>query len=107
MHSGTLLLGQRAEAQPCRMVGGVRPCWRGVPCGRLLADLGLPGSPFEGDVISAVRFHRILRRGREYGPSFGLRQRVLGLPPFVTMRGGAYFVLPGVRALRFLAGVSE
>ena len=37
----------------------------------------------------------------------GLRQRVSGLTPFVTMRGGAYFFLPGVSALRFLAGVPE
>jgi Dyp-type peroxidase family len=33
------------------------------------------------------------------------RQRVTGLPPFVTVRGGAYFFLPGIRALRFLAGL--
>ena len=148
---------------------------------RLFADLGLPGSAFQDDLVSAVRFHRILRRGREYGPSLtvaealqpaptddaerglhfvclnanisrqfefiqgawlmsstfagltgegdpllghrqeiagaggtdaftiqrdGLRKRVSGLPPFVTVRGGAYFFLPGVRALRFLAGPS-
>jgi Dyp-type peroxidase family len=34
-----------------------------------------------------------------------LRQRVTGLPAFVTVRGGAYFFLPGIRALRFLAGL--
>ena len=33
------------------------------------------------------------------------RQRVTGLPTFVTVRGGAYFFLPGLRALRFLAGL--
>ena len=33
-----------------------------------------------------------------------LRQRVTGLPPFVTVKGGAYFFLPGRRTLRFLAG---
>jgi len=148
---------------------------------RLFADLGLPGSAFQDDLVSAVRFHRILRRGREYGPSLaiaealrpgpaddperglhfvclnanisrqfefiqgawlmsstfagltgegdsllghrqriaggggtdrftiqrdGLRRPVSGLPPFVRMRGGAYFFLPGLRALRFLAGAS-
>jgi len=31
------------------------------------------------------------------------RQRVTGLPAFVTVKGGAYFFLPGIRALRFLA----
>ena len=29
--------------------------------------------------------------------------RVEGLPQFVTVRGGAYFFLPGIRALRYLA----
>ncbi len=29
-----------------------------------------------------------------------------GLPPFVTVRGGDYFFLPGLRALRFLASVA-
>ena len=33
------------------------------------------------------------------------RQRVTGLPAFVTVRGGAYFFLPGLRALRFLTGL--
>jgi Dyp-type peroxidase family len=35
-----------------------------------------------------------------------LRQRVTGLPAFVTVKGGAYFFLPGLRALRFLAGLA-
>ena len=34
---------------------------------------------------------------------FGPNRRVTGLPRFVTVRGGAYFFLPGIRALRFLA----
>jgi len=33
----------------------------------------------------------------------GADQRLTGLPPFVTVRGGGYFFLPGLRALRFLA----
>ena len=33
----------------------------------------------------------------------GLRRRVSGLPQFVSMRGGAYFFMPGIRALRYLA----
>jgi Dyp-type peroxidase family len=32
-----------------------------------------------------------------------VRSRVREVPPFVTVRGGAYFFLPGARALRFLA----
>jgi Dyp-type peroxidase family len=144
-----------------------------------LADLGLPPSGFHDDVVSSVRFHRILRRGREFGPplsvddallpappndpdrglyficlnanisrqfefiqnawmtstkfsaltgesdpllghrvhtndgrvtdgftmpTHGIRDRISELPAFVTVRGGAYFFLPGVRALRYLAG---
>ncbi len=30
-------------------------------------------------------------------------RRVSGLPQFVSVRGGAYFFLPGLRALRFFA----
>ncbi len=33
-----------------------------------------------------------------------VRRRYQGVPAFVTPRGGAYFFLPGGRALRFLAG---
>jgi deferrochelatase/peroxidase EfeB len=35
----------------------------------------------------------------------GPDQRLSGLPQFVTVRGGAYFFLPGIRALRYLAMV--
>lgn len=35
----------------------------------------------------------------------GPDQRLEGLPPFVTVLGGAYFFLPGIRALRYLATV--
>jgi Dyp-type peroxidase family len=34
----------------------------------------------------------------------GVRERVTGVPRFVTVKGGAYFFLPGLRALRYLAG---
>jgi len=154
----------------------------GRPSGlaRLLADLGFGRKGFLDDLTSSVRFHRILRRGREYGAPLppeealepapaddperglhfaclnanicrqfefvqnawmtsakfsgldgendplvgsreamagcpaadgftvpqegGLPRRVSGLPQFVTVRGGAYFFLPGLRALRYLAG---
>jgi hypothetical protein len=33
----------------------------------------------------------------------GWGQRLAGLPQFVTVRGGAYFFLPSLRALRFFA----
>jgi deferrochelatase/peroxidase EfeB len=153
----------------------------GHPTGfaRLLAMAGFGPRGFRDDLMSSVRFHRILRRGREYGPRLspsnalspaplddpdrGLRfvclnanisrqfeflqnawvmntkfsgltgendpllgnrqttsgrpgadnftqqkddrlgRRVSGLPQFVTVRGGAYFFLPSLRALRYFA----
>jgi hypothetical protein len=35
----------------------------------------------------------------------GISRRVDGLPTFITVRGGAYFFLPGMRALRYFSGV--
>ncbi len=135
-------------------------------------------SDLHNDSVASTRFHRILRRGREYGPLLtsvqrlepappnetpsglnficlnanigrqfefvqsawiqstkfdnlgcesdallgnresvagcpsdnfslpaagGLRQQLRNVPRFTTVRGGAYFFLPGVRALRYLA----
>ena len=154
----------------------------GRPTGvtKLLAALGASSTGFRDDLISAVRFHRLLRRGREYGPGLdpadalgppdspeperglhfialnanigrqfeflqnawlanttfadlagetdpligtrkatpccpasgtftrpregGPAERVNGLPQFVTVKGGEYFFLPGLGALRYLAG---
>jgi deferrochelatase/peroxidase EfeB len=134
------------------------------------------------DSVASTRFHRILRRGREYGPLLtaaqrmesqqsdespsglnficlnanigrqfefiqaawlqntkfnglsdesdpllgnrepvagcpagnislpvagGLRQQLQNVPRFTTVRGGAYFFLPGVRALRYLARTAK
>ncbi len=148
--------------------------------GRLIRTLGFGRTSAREDLSSSTRFHRILRRGREYGPSLpveealraggpddeerglyfiglnasiarqfefvqsawlmdtkfdglaeesdpllgarqpgpgcpvtntfslpqaaGVRRRITGLPQFVTVRGGAYFFLPGIRALRYLTG---
>ena len=36
-------------------------------------------------------------------PGVPVRERISGLPSFVTVRGGGYFFLPGLRALRYLA----
>jgi hypothetical protein len=38
-------------------------------------------------------------------PAEPIRTRVKGIPRFVTTKGGAYFFLPGLRALRYLAGL--
>lgn len=146
---------------------------------KLAIMLGFGPKGFYDDLTSPVRFHRILRRGREYGSELppeqalnsaapgesarglnfvclnanilrqfeflqnawiastkfagltgesdpllgnrqpipgcpvtsnftipgdaGLRRRVPGLPQFVTVRGGAYFFMPSLRALRFFA----
>ena len=146
---------------------------------KLKHTFGFGENSYREDVIASTRFHRLLRRGREYGPAlplqdalqkappddpargihfitlganisrqfefvqnawlmsskfggltgesdpllgnrlpipgcpatnaFTLRQkdtanrRLASLPQFITVRGGAYFFLPGIRALRFLA----
>ena len=38
-------------------------------------------------------------------PADPVRRRVPGVPQFVTTRGGGYFFMPGLRALRWLAGL--
>jgi Dyp-type peroxidase family len=146
---------------------------------QIFSKLGIPRPGFHDDLIASTRFHRLLRRGREYGtrltpeqalqsapavevprglhfaclcanigrqfefvqnawlmntkfngltdesdPLLGNRsavgdcpvagnfsiaredqlpRRLSGLPQFITVRGGAYFFLPGLRALRYIA----
>ncbi len=145
---------------------------------RLIRTLGFDAGARDEDLVASTRFHRLLRRGREYGAQIsvaealagtgaqdapglhficlngniarqfefiqsawvmgtkfnglrtegdpllghraagpdgsasdvfsiprpdGIDERLCGLPRFVTVRGGAYFFLPGIRALRFLA----
>ena len=157
------------------------PDFPGRPTGleKLVTMLGFGPRGFRDDLMSPVRFHRILRRGREYGPELlpedavrddpsdhsrrglhfvclnanilrqfeflqnawmnttkfsglteetdpllgnrepvpgcpvtsgftepekeGVPRHILGLSQFVTVRGGAYFFLPSLRALRFFA----
>jgi Dyp-type peroxidase family len=38
-------------------------------------------------------------------PADPVRKRVVGMPEFVTVRGGGYFFLPGIRALRYLTSM--
>ncbi len=158
---------------------GDLPTGVGGPLSRLCRILGFVRPSLRTDTVASVRFHRLLRRGREYGahvepeaalgpappsepetglhficlvaniarqfefvqnawtasskfnglsgetdPLLGNRQplangdrtdgftipqahatarRLEGLPRFVTVRGGAYFFLPGIRALRYIA----
>jgi deferrochelatase/peroxidase EfeB len=63
-------------------------------------------------------FHEL---GNERDPMFGtqdgtfdmtipkrpIRKKIKGLPAFTTIRGGAYFFLPGIRALRYLASLNH
>ena len=153
------------------------------PVAKLVTMLGFGPDGFRDDLMSAVRFHRIVRRGREYGEKLlpqdalvpapaneaarglhfvclnanisrqfeflqnawimntkfsgltgesdpllgnreaipgcpvtsgfsipqgdGTRRRVAGLPQFVTVRGGAYFFLPSLRALRYFASAGD
>lgn len=150
---------------------------------KLLIMLGFGPRGFRDDLMSSVRFHRIVRRGREFGSGLspedamlpeprdeeprgihficlnanisrqfeflqnawmasskfsgltgesdpltgnrhpipgcpvtgnftlqsenGVPRRIAGLPEFVTLRGGGYFFLPGLRVLRYFADVGE
>ena len=40
-------------------------------------------------------------------PKRPIRKKITGLPAFTTVRGGAYFFLPGLGALRYLAALSD
>ena len=147
----------------------------------LIQTFGFGRKGLRDDLMSPTRFHRLLRRGREYGPGLseakalqppepgegenglhficinaniarqfefvqgawlistkfdgmseesdpmmgdrvpvagcpspdqfsipresGLRERCSGLPQFITVRGGAYFFLPSLRALKYFASV--
>jgi len=37
----------------------------------------------------------------------GLRNRISGLPQFVTVKGGGYFFLPSLPAIRYFASIGE
>lgn len=135
----------------------------------LKRTLGFDAAALDRDHVSSTRFHRLLRRGRKYGPvqstaqtsglyficlnaniarqfefvqsawiagtrfdalasegdpllghrqsspdgirtdvysiprADGPDQRLTDIPSFVTLRGGCYFFLPGLRCLRYLA----
>jgi len=38
-------------------------------------------------------------------PADPVRRRVTDVPSFISVRGGAYFFLPGLRAIRYLAAL--
>lgn len=165
---------RRANPRTGDMPGG-----RQGALSQLVTLLGLRKDDPRDDVVAASRFHRLLRRGRRYGPELSPEQAVAadaveaprglqficlnanisrqfefvqnawiqgphfagldgetdpllgtrgarlgggpaerfsapqaggpclvvrGLPQFVTLRGGGYFFLPSLRAIRFIAG---
>ena len=61
----------------------------GRPTGfaRLLAMLGFSRNRFRDDLMSSVRFHRILRRGREYGSGLSPADALTPAPPNDPERG--------------------
>jgi Dyp-type peroxidase family len=40
-------------------------------------------------------------------PKRPIRKKIVGLPAFTTLRGGAYFFLPSLKALRYLASLGD
>jgi deferrochelatase/peroxidase EfeB len=40
-------------------------------------------------------------------PKRPIRKKITGLPAFTTIRGGAYFFLPGIKSLRYLASLGN
>ena len=40
-------------------------------------------------------------------PKRPIRKKISGLPAFTTVRGGAYFFLPGIKALHYLASLTD
>jgi deferrochelatase/peroxidase EfeB len=40
-------------------------------------------------------------------PKRPIRKKIKGLSAFTTIRGGAYFFLPGIKALRYLASLTH
>jgi hypothetical protein len=40
-------------------------------------------------------------------PKRPIRKTITGLPAFTTVRGGAYFFLPGLKGLRYLSSLGS
>jgi hypothetical protein len=40
-------------------------------------------------------------------PKRPIRKKIKGIPAFTTIRGGAYFLLPGIKALRYLTSLTN
>jgi deferrochelatase/peroxidase EfeB len=85
-----------------------------VGCGSLVRQFEFAMNVWAND----PNFHEL---GNERDPIFGtqdgtfdftipkrpIRKKIKGLPAFTTLRGGAYFFLPGIKALRYLATLAN
>ena len=68
--------------------------------------VGWPG--FEASEWDKMHFLQGIAGTLEYKiPKRPIRKKITGLPAFTTVKGGAYFFLPGLKALRYLATLSK
>jgi len=79
-----------------------------------IADCSSTSAEFAQNVwINDPKFHEL---GNERDPLIGnedgtfdmtrpIRKKITGMPAFTTVLGGAYFFLPGIKSLRFLAAL--
>jgi deferrochelatase/peroxidase EfeB len=56
------------------------PVTKGI-VSKLIRSLGFGVKGFRSDVVASTRFHRILRRGREYGPEMTIEQALASADP--------------------------
>ncbi|MGJ0510114.1 MAG: Dyp-type peroxidase [Methylocystis sp.] len=61
-------------------------------------ELGNERDPIAGNQDGSLEFKI---------PKRPIRKKIVGLPAFTTLRGGAYFFLPGLKSLGYLATLSE
>src|SRR6202012_3633290 len=61
--------------------------------------LGFGEAAYNSDVISSTRFHRLLRRGREYGTGLPVAEALHPAPPNYAKRG-IHFISLGVNISR-------
>lgn len=62
----------------------------------------------EVDPIAGVKPKAHLSSGHHFSmPNKPFRARLRQVPPFITVKGGAYFFLPSMRALKFLATLNR
>jgi deferrochelatase/peroxidase EfeB len=74
-----------------------------------LAELGLPLEPANPPPWRKALLHecRLSSADTFTWQDVPARRRFTHLPDFVTVRGGAYFFMPGLDAVRFLAGQTD